>query len=523
MTLVSVVLIAAVLRFFHLGKQSLFLDEAWSWMASKMPVTGILHLMQIDPHPVLYYLFLKAWLSIIPDTAWGIRSLSVLFSLASIYLLVWFVKRYWNIQAAIFAGWFVAWCTFEIYYAQEGRMYSLLGFLWLLSFVMMIDGIYGNPKAFWAFGLANIFLVWTHFYGMLVVGTHILLVVCFLWWKRRSLRLSKVMDAEMQGRDKKNSSLHIPAIRENGFPKERDYWIGIGLSLLGVLIVLPLLWHFKTGDAGGAWLPRWVDLLDLFNAVSIGLSSIRFHFLNADELALPFLALINRWGWFFVGMIVSGGFVLHGVIRTWMQKPEYRILVLFSIFSGLLPVSLAFGYAFLFHRNLWALKPFIGLVYLCFLWAGVGVAALKLKFIKVVAILLVVSLGVLEIVPFYFHWHKSTQGDAFRTLSIDEETSAVVLSRLYTSPVVFYYLGEETIVWGLRDAKTDIPETHFDTALYYDYGHLKCHDDLVSEIDTLYVYGFDGADKDVLERFPPCFAKKHLVRFDAGKWRDIRR
>ena len=79
----TVLLTGAFLRFFRLNTQGLFLDETVSWATARMPIAQMVDLSFRDGHPLLYYLLLKAFLAIIPDTEVGLRALSALSSVAA--------------------------------------------------------------------------------------------------------------------------------------------------------------------------------------------------------------------------------------------------------------------------------------------------------------------------------------------------------------------------------------------------------------------------------------------------------
>ncbi len=161
-----VFIIGAGLRLFNIGEQGLFLDEAWSWAVSKMHPGEILQLSLQDPHPAFYYILLKGTLGIIPDTEAGVRLLSAAYSLVSLISIMAVAARWWNPRAAIYAGGFLALSSFDIYYAQEARMYTLLGLLWFLAFVFLVEALRGFPRILIIWGFTCALLGWTHFYGL---------------------------------------------------------------------------------------------------------------------------------------------------------------------------------------------------------------------------------------------------------------------------------------------------------------------------------------------------------------------
>jgi predicted membrane-bound mannosyltransferase len=131
----AILLFAAGLRIFSLGKQSLFLDEAWSWAASRLSFFEMLRLSVSEPHPPLYYLLLKFTLIVLPSSEAGLRLLSTLLSIGSLAVVLVYVGSRWNVETMLYVGVLMSLKPFDIYYAQEARIYILLGFLLVCSYV----------------------------------------------------------------------------------------------------------------------------------------------------------------------------------------------------------------------------------------------------------------------------------------------------------------------------------------------------------------------------------------------------
>src|SRR5713226_5012036 len=61
-TTTSILLLAAVPRFWGLGRESAWIDEAYSLVLAKHSVAEIIRGTAADQHPPLYYLLLHFWL-----------------------------------------------------------------------------------------------------------------------------------------------------------------------------------------------------------------------------------------------------------------------------------------------------------------------------------------------------------------------------------------------------------------------------------------------------------------------------
>jgi len=117
--LLTILFITIVLRLISLN-QSLWLDEAISAnVAKNYSYSQIVTVFSPhDFHSPLYYLTLKSWCSVFGYSEFGLRSLSVLFSLFTV-ILVYKCFGFWPSLLLSLNPLFV-------YYSQEARMYSMV-------------------------------------------------------------------------------------------------------------------------------------------------------------------------------------------------------------------------------------------------------------------------------------------------------------------------------------------------------------------------------------------------------------
>jgi hypothetical protein len=126
---IIIVLIGGFLRVFLLDKNGLWLDEAFSvWMASHSVVDMLQWTVRIDQHPPLYYLLLHYWMAFKGDTPYNVRLLSVLFGAGTIPIIYLIGKRMSGVVMGLAAAILLAFSLFNIYFAQETRMYTFLTF-----------------------------------------------------------------------------------------------------------------------------------------------------------------------------------------------------------------------------------------------------------------------------------------------------------------------------------------------------------------------------------------------------------
>jgi hypothetical protein len=122
-------LLGGCLRVLLLDSKGMWLDETFSVWLSNHNIADLLHwAAKIDPHPPLYYLLLHYWIALGGDTPYNVRLLSVLFGAGTIPLIYLIGKRLSGAEVGLAAAVLLALSPFNIYFAQETRMYTCLTF-----------------------------------------------------------------------------------------------------------------------------------------------------------------------------------------------------------------------------------------------------------------------------------------------------------------------------------------------------------------------------------------------------------
>src|SRR5262245_16343487 len=125
--------VGAGLRFFHLGFESVWFDEAYSIQLATGSVGHILLERWTDIHPPLYYLALHFWMPIAGTTESAVRLLSAVADLVTIPAAWLTARRLFGSRIALVTAVLLAISPFHVQYAQEARMYALLCLLATVS------------------------------------------------------------------------------------------------------------------------------------------------------------------------------------------------------------------------------------------------------------------------------------------------------------------------------------------------------------------------------------------------------
>ncbi|MBA3711826.1 MAG: glycosyltransferase family 39 protein [Pyrinomonadaceae bacterium] len=175
-------------RLWRLTASCLWFDEIFSIHAARHGWGELLNFVALDIiHPPLFYLLLKIWIAVGGESLVWLRLFPALAAIAAVVPFV-LLCRELRLKATEtnLALLLMAVNGYLIKYAQEVRMYSLLlllalGSLWLFArFVNSLDDD-GSKKKLIALFAVNLLLVYTHYFGWMLVVTEFV----FLWWFAR--------------------------------------------------------------------------------------------------------------------------------------------------------------------------------------------------------------------------------------------------------------------------------------------------------------------------------------------------
>jgi mannosyltransferase len=489
-----VLLTGAFLRFFRLNTQGLFLDETGSWAMARMPIAQMLELSVRDGHPPLYYLLLKAFLAIVPDTEVGLRALSVLSSVAALAILMGVIAHIWGSRAATYSGWLLALSTFDLYYAQETRMYTLLGLLWILSFVLLVEALQGHPRLLIAWGAIAALMPWVQFYGAFALGIEVGFALMLWAW---------------QGLRRQPSPLSSP-------------WLASGalIAIAGAFPILMTLWQQRGFQHNATRLPDVTDLVLLFALVSVGLTAARVQFLDSAHLVLPALSAIQLWSWALLGLLISGAAAVWGLWQSYQSPGVRRWAALLGVLMILVPVLFVFGYSVVFNLRMWALRAFIGVAYMFYFWAGIGLGAIATPWVRRAVAILALVVALASLWPYFTFWRKTDANIAFGALP-PTGRHLVVLEPMYLVSVAAYYTNGEADLWGVstnRQNKVVLIEIPADTP-FFDYTRrVTCDTPQLRAAENIWVYGFNDIIRQQWQGWPKCLIAKHLWIFENNVW-----
>ena len=260
------------LRARGLGEQSLWLDEGASYWFARLPAGALIAAtFSSEPNPPLYYLLLHAWLGWAGASEYTLRFPSLLAGVLTIALLYRLGRDLLSPPAVAAAAILAAVSPYLIWYAQEARIYALLGCLSASTLLLLWRAVRRPSRRAWCrFALLLLAALYTHAYALF------LLLVCAAW---------------------------LLVVRATGATGRRG-WRGAAPGVaLPVLLYLPwLAATLRHGDHGGWRAPTDLAQVARVSAAAFAhngfLSGARGDALTLAEvlLAAAGLALAARYG-----------------------------------------------------------------------------------------------------------------------------------------------------------------------------------------------------------------------------------
>jgi len=177
--LILILILGSFLRFYHLGEKSLWLDEAASQQTFIPMLKGI---VANDAHPPLYNTLLYFWIrggkkvsypqSFSPRaiTETRARSLSALLGILSIFLIYRTGRLFFGEKAGLLAALIMATSAYQVFYAQEARLETLVTLLIILSLYFFYRSLREKKRPLWVgFILSTTLSLYTFFYSFFIL------------------------------------------------------------------------------------------------------------------------------------------------------------------------------------------------------------------------------------------------------------------------------------------------------------------------------------------------------------------
>jgi len=481
--LLAILILGIALRLWHLGRQSLWIDEGFSWLAVRLSFWGITQLSWGDVHPPLYYYLLKANLLVLPSTEFGLRFPSALFSVAGLAVMIAFVNRHWGHRAACYVGLLAAISPFDIYYAQEARMYSLLALFFVLSFTQLVEALQGRPACLIGWVAASVGLAWTHVYGLITVFVQVWFVLAYWAW-------------------------HGPRGRPMAF-KSRQLIAALSAIFLGILPVVILIWQIRSNKPGSGMIADTGHLRYLVRCWAVG-----------PMTAFPAFKISWRMRDLSVAVMVLCAFL--GARQLWKRAEPSRWVLVFGAFIMLLPPLMIYSLSILKHQAIWVDRGFLGCAHILYFLAGIGLGAVGLRTLRLLAVAAIAVAIVSGELYYDTKFEKSEAAAAFHSLPPASPQRAVLVIPYWRNCEAHYYLGAQTMLWTVQEdhpeklERMPLPVAEMPVELPD-----SCADPELQSATDVYAFGYVPIIRQQQPQWPACLLSKKIWIYEDAHWHPI--
>lgn len=139
--LVIIILLGSFLRIYGLEKESLWMDEAYTFDSIKQKSLGdVLSSVEVNEfhNPPVYYILLHYWALNLGNSEFILRLFSALFGILSILIVFLVGKEIFDSQTGLISALIMSLSVIDILYSQEIRTYTFFSFFALVSFYYFV-------------------------------------------------------------------------------------------------------------------------------------------------------------------------------------------------------------------------------------------------------------------------------------------------------------------------------------------------------------------------------------------------
>jgi 4-amino-4-deoxy-L-arabinose transferase-like glycosyltransferase len=413
-------------RLWRLTDTCLWFDEIFSVHAAEHDWSSILWFVARDLiHPPLFYIILKIWTAIGGEGLFWLRLLPVGFASLAIFPFVLFCRELkLKFPAIGFALFLLALNGSFIRYAQSVRMYSMLTFVSLVS-LWLFARYFNRGKNLVALIVVNVILVYTHYYGWMLVGAEIGAILIFQRIKWRGM-------AAMFG---STFALFVPWL-----------WFVWKASQSGSELGQNIKWIARPGftDIG-------TFVIDLVEPVFFQLSSVEPASIYTVSIPILLILVIS------VAVYISG----------WKNREaEEKRPVYFLLLFVFLPVVAVFAASWVMPYSIWGTRHLIIIVGPLTLLFSIVVTESRPPIVRTTAILLIAlfsgyALALESVRPKQIHVWCAWEGLAtdVRSSVPQDETANIYTFENLTAYHVWFALRNSpntsvSVIGGYEDALT---------------------------------------------------------------------
>ena len=201
--LVGILLFGAIIRFYHIDFQSVWLDEIHTINESNpnIPFSEVYQtIISGEQMPPLYFYTVYFLFKLFGYSTFVVRIYSAIIGVVSLYAMYILGREMMNKKTGLIAAMLLCVNYFHLFYSQESRPYIFLLLFTILSFYRLLLYI-KNPvrKNAILFGVFSALMLHFHFFGLFVLFSQYLILLFFLLLSEKENRVKFFINSLISG------------------------------------------------------------------------------------------------------------------------------------------------------------------------------------------------------------------------------------------------------------------------------------------------------------------------------------
>jgi 4-amino-4-deoxy-L-arabinose transferase-like glycosyltransferase len=172
-----------ILRSFGIEINSLAGDEPYSVYYAQMDIVDILRHMRPGNNPPLYEVFLHFWEGWFGIGEVAVRVPSLIFTGLTAAFIYKIGNEFFSKSTGVIAGLLYSFSNYATLFSHEARVYALFGMLTCVSFYLFLRWLNDrySKKTIILLFIVNALLLYSHYFGVMVMGLQVGLAVLFCY------------------------------------------------------------------------------------------------------------------------------------------------------------------------------------------------------------------------------------------------------------------------------------------------------------------------------------------------------
>lgn len=184
-----VLLLGFGLRAHRLAYDSIWWDEGFSVVMSRLPIFEMLPATASDAHPPVSYVLLHGWMQLVGEEEFSLRVLSIFFGILTVAVGYQIGREAGGYGVGVASALLIGVARLPVWWSQEIRMYAPATLLAALLFWFAIRLFVGRPRFWWTVAMiavvTGVGLLTLYLFAGAVIAVNLAFVVAFLASKQR--------------------------------------------------------------------------------------------------------------------------------------------------------------------------------------------------------------------------------------------------------------------------------------------------------------------------------------------------